>query len=94
MSFSRSFVRRVAQGAGFALVFSAGYALGTLDAEPAEAQVGEMGKDLLNKAAGSGGALGSAAQLGTTISDMQTHVTELQKNLETLNKIKAALGGT
>lgn len=67
MSFSRSFVRRVAQGAGFAFVFSAGYLLGTLDAEPAEAQVGD---------------------------DMQTHVTELQKNLETLNKIKAALGGT
>jgi hypothetical protein len=93
MPFSRSFVRRIAQGAGFAFVFSAGYLLGTLDAEPAEAQV-EMGKDLLNQAAGSGGALGSAAQLGTTISDMQTHVSELQKNLETLNKIKAALAGT
>ena len=67
--------------------------LGTLDAEPARAQVQDLGKDLMNKASEQGGALGTAAQLGTTISDMQTHVNELQKNLETLNKIKAALGG-
>jgi hypothetical protein len=93
MSFSRSFLRRAARSAAFALVFSGGYVLGTLDARPAEAQVQDLGKDLMNKAAGSGGTLGTAAQLGTTISDMQTHVTELQKNLEVLNKIKAALGG-
>lgn len=93
MSFSRSFVRRAAQGAGFALVFSGGYLLGTLDARPAEAQVQDLGKDLMNKAAGSGGALGTAAQLGTTIGDMQTNVSNLQKNIDVLNKIKAALGG-
>lgn len=77
----------------FALVFAGGYVLGTLDAEPAEAQVGDLGKDLLDKAAGSGGALGTAAQLGTTITDMQTNVSNLQKNIDALNKIKAALGG-
>ena len=93
MSFSRSFVRRASQGAGFALVFSGGYLLGTLDARPAEAQVQDLGKDLMNKAAGSGGALGTAAQLGTTIGDMQTNVSNLQKNIDALNKIKAALGG-
>jgi hypothetical protein len=86
-------VRRAGLATAFALVFSAGYVLGTVDAEPAQAQVGDVGKDLLNKASESGGTLGTAAQLGTTISDMQTHVNELQKNLETLNKIKAALGG-
>jgi hypothetical protein len=86
-------VRRAVQLAAFLLVFSGGYVLGTLDAEPAEAQVQDLGKDLLNKASESGGALGTAAQLGTTINDMQTHVNELQENLETLNKIKAALGG-
>jgi hypothetical protein len=75
------------------LVFSAGYLLGSLDAGPAAAQVQDLGKDLMGKASESGGALGTAAQLGTTISDMQTHVNELQKNLESLNKIKAALGG-
>ncbi len=93
MSFSRSFLRRAAEAATFALVFSAGYVLGTLDVQPAGAQVKDMGKDLLGKASESGGALGTAAQLGTTISDMETHVTALQKNLDALNKIKAALGG-
>ena len=88
-----SFLRRTAQLATFALVFSAGYVLGTLDAEPAQAQVQDLGKDLMNKASESGGALGTAAQLGTTISGMQENVNELQKSLETLNKIKAALGG-
>lgn len=88
-----SFVRHTVQLAAFLLVFSGGYLLGTLDAEPADAQVEDLGKDLLNKASESGGALGTAAQLGSTIGDMQTHVNELQKNLETLNKIKAALGG-
>ena len=87
-----SFLRRGARGLAFALVFSAGYGLGTLGGGPAEAQVQDLGKDLLNKAGGSGGALGTAAQLGNTINDMQTHVNELNKNLETLNKIKAALG--
>ena len=88
-----SFVRRSAQAATFVMVFAGGYVLGTLDVQPAEAQVGDLGKDLMNQAAGSGGALGSAAQLGTTITDMQTNVSNLQKNIDALNKIKAALGG-
>jgi hypothetical protein len=90
---SASFVRGAAQLAAFLFVFTGGYVLGSIDAEPADAQVQDLGKDLLNKASESGGALGTATQLGTTINDMQTHVSELQKNLETLNKIKAALGG-
>ena len=88
-----SFVRRAVQAATFVMVFGGGYVLGTLDVQPAEAQVGDLGKDLMNQAAGSGGALGSAAQLGTTITDMQTNVSNLQKNIDALNKIKAALGG-
>ena len=88
-----SLVRRAAQAATFVMVFAGGYVLGTLDVQPAEAQVGDLGKDLMNQAAGSGGALGSAAQLGTTITDMQTNVSNLQKNIDALNKIKAALGG-
>jgi hypothetical protein len=88
-----SFVRRAAKVATFVMVFAGGYVLGTLDMQPAEAQVGDLGKDLMNQAAGSGGALGSAAQLGTTITDMQTNVSNLQKNIDALNKIKAALGG-
>ena len=88
---STSFFRRAAQLGAFALVFGGGYVLGTLDAEPAEAQARELGEDLMDKARGGG--LGTAAQLGTTINDMQTHVNALQKDLETLNKIKAMLGG-
>jgi len=87
------FARRAALAASFLAVFSFGYVIGTLDAKPAEAQTKDLGKELLNKASESGGALGTAAQLGTTISDMETHVSALQKNLDTLNKIKAALGG-
>ncbi len=90
---STSFVRWMARAGAFLTVFAGGYVLGTLDGQPAQAQIEEMGKGLLEKAGESGGALGTAAQLGTTISDMQTHVNELQKNLETLEKIKAALGG-
>ena len=90
---STSFARRAAQAATFGIVFAGGYLLGTLDSQPAEAQVTDLGKDLMGKAAGSGGALGSAAQLGTTITDMQTNVGNLQKNIDALNKIKAALGG-
>ena len=93
MTFSRSLLGRAARAATFVLVFSSGYVLGTLDVKPAEAQTKDLGKDLLGKASESGGALGTAAQLGTTISDMETHVSALQKNLDTLNKIKAALGG-
>ena len=39
------------------------------------------------------GALGPAGQLGTSIIEMQDHVTALQKNIDTLKKVKAALGG-
>jgi hypothetical protein len=90
---STSFVRGAARVVTFALVFSGGYVVGTLGVEPADAQVKELGEELMNKASESGGALGTAAQLGTTISEMQTNVNELQESLETLNKIKAALGG-
>jgi hypothetical protein len=88
-----STLRRAAQAATFGMVFAGGYLLGTLDARPAEAQVKDLGKEMMEKATGGGGALGSAAQLGTTITDMQASVDNLQKNLEVLNKIKAALGG-
>jgi hypothetical protein len=40
-----------------------------------------------------GGALGSAKELGSSIVEMQQHVDGLQKNLATLKKVEAALGG-
>jgi hypothetical protein len=40
-----------------------------------------------------GGALGSVKELGSSIVEMQQHVDGLQKNLATLKKVQAALGG-
>jgi len=40
-----------------------------------------------------GGALGSIGQLGSSIVEMQQHVDGLNKDLETLRKVKTALGG-
>ena len=45
------------------------------------------------KKAGESGKLGPVGDLGSSIVDMQQHVDGLQKNLETLKKVKSALGG-
>jgi len=88
--------RAATRGTVIAAVFSLGYLFGTMQS-PAEAQLGEMGKELgsdaLSKASGSEGMLGQAAELGKSIAEMQEHVSGLQKNLDTLNTIKSALGG-
>jgi hypothetical protein len=61
--------------------------------DPAKRQcsAGGLGEEVLQKAEGSGGMLGSVAQLGTTITDMEKHVTGLQQNLDALKKVEAAL---
>jgi hypothetical protein len=74
-------------------IFSAGYLCGSLNSHPANADMGDLGGELMQKAAGSGGMLGSVGQLGTAITDMEKHVSGLQKNLDDLKKVKAALGG-
>lgn len=86
-------MRRAARVGFVAAVFAAGWIGGTTFQPAAEAQMGDLGKEAMKQAAGSGGALGQAAQLGTTITEMQESVDKLQKNIEMLNKIKAALGG-
>jgi hypothetical protein len=84
------------RGALIAAVFSFGYLLGTAQS-PAQAQLDDIGKQmgsgLLEKAADSEGMLGQATRLGATIVEMEEHVNGLQKNIDTLNTIKAALGG-
>ena len=70
-------------------LFGAGYLCGSLGQPSARAQLG----DVMKKAGEQGGALGSAAQLGSSIVEMQQHVDGLNKDLETLRKVKAALGG-
>ena len=89
-------LRTSARCALIAAVFSLGFLFGAMQS-PAQAQLGEMGKkmgsDLLSQAAGSDGMLGQASQLGSTIVDMEKHVSGLQKNIDALNTLKAALGG-
>ena len=39
------------------------------------------------------GAVGSVTELGSSIGEIQQHIEGLQKNLGTLKKVQAALGG-
>lgn len=73
-------------------VFAAGFLSGSLAQRNAEAQLGEMGGKVMEKAGEQGGALGSVAKMGTAIGEMQQHLDGLQKNLETFKQVKAALG--
>jgi hypothetical protein len=74
-------------------IFSAGFICGSMTQHNANAQLEGLGGDLLKQAAGSGGAIGSIAQLGTAITDMEKNVSGLQKNIDTLKKVKSALSG-
>jgi len=76
-----------------AAVFAAGFLCGSISQRRAEAQLGDMGGKAMEKAGGSGGAVGAVSNLGTAIVDMQKHVEGLQKNLDTFKEIKSALGG-
>jgi hypothetical protein len=79
---------RAIRAAGLAGLFAAGFLCGSLAQRPASAQIGDA-----MKKAGESGALGPAGQLGSSILEMQDHVTALQKNLDTLKKVKDSLGG-
>lgn len=76
-----------------AVVFSAGFLCGSVTHRNADAQLKELGDAAMKQAGGSGGAVGSAVQLGGAIVDMQQHLDALQKNMDVLKKVKAALGG-
>ena len=76
-----------------AATFAAGMLCGSISERRAEAQLGDMGGKMMEKAGDSGGTLGSVTKLGSSIVDMQKEVDGLQKNLETLKQIKTALGG-
>jgi hypothetical protein len=70
--------------------FSLGYVCGTVSQRRADAQ-GLGG--VLEQAGKAGGPLGAVAQLGSSILDMQQHVSGLQKNLDALKKVESALTG-
>jgi len=85
--------RRSAVAGVLMATFAAGYLCGSLGQPRADAQVKDLGGTLLKGAAGAGGPLGSIGELGTSIVEMQDHVTGLQKNLDTLKKVQASLTG-
>lgn len=93
MSITLTIPRRVLRTLLIAAVFGVGYLLGAITQPTAEAQVGELGKQAMETAGESGGPLGQAAKLGSQITEMREHVTALGKNLDELDKVKAALGG-
>ena len=74
-------------------VFASGWFCGAVSQRSAEAQLGDVGKAVMDKAGAQGGPLEAAAKLGTSISDIQTHLDALQKNVDTLKSVKSMLGG-
>jgi hypothetical protein len=70
--------------------FAFGYVAGSMNQRRADAQ-GLGG--ILDQAGKAGGPLGAAGQLGSSIVEMQEHVSGLQKNLESLKKIQSTLMG-
>jgi hypothetical protein len=72
-------------------MFVLGFLCGSVSQRHATAQMKEIG-GMMEKAKGVGGTVGSVAELGSSITEMQEHVTGLQKNLETLKKVQSALG--
>ena len=73
----------------FVGVFGLGYICGSLTQRQAEAQIG----GLLEKGAKMGGPVGSIAEFGSSITEMQDHISGLQKNLDTFKKVQSSLTG-
>jgi hypothetical protein len=69
--------------------FSLGYVCGSIGQRRADAQ----GLGNVLDQAGKAGSLGSIGELGTSIVEMEKHVSGLQKNLDVLRKVQSALTG-
>jgi hypothetical protein len=70
--------------------FSLGYVCGSVTQRRADAQ--GLG-NILEGAGKAGGSLGSISELGSSIVEMDKHVSGLQKNLDVLRKVQSALTG-
>jgi hypothetical protein len=70
--------------------FTLGYVCGSVNQPRADAQ-GLGG--ILEQAGKAGGPLGAVTQLGSSIVEMQDHVSGLQKNIDTLKKVQSSLTG-
>jgi hypothetical protein len=83
-------IARIAMTGMLFAAFSLGYVFGSVSQPPhASAQ---LPSGILDKAT-QGNPLAAAGQLGSSITDMEQHVSGLQKNLDTLKKIQSALTG-
>ncbi|HTM07004.1 MAG TPA: hypothetical protein VL754_01310 [Verrucomicrobiae bacterium] len=79
-------LKRILTTALLLAVFALGYVCGTVNQQPADAQIG----GLLEKG---GGVFGSAKEMGSAIVEMQDHVNGLQKNLDTFKKVQSSITG-
>ena len=70
--------------------FSLGHFYGSVSQRVADAQ-GLGG--ILEQAGKAGGPVGAISQLGSSIVEMQEHVSGLQKNIDTLKKVQSGLTG-
>jgi hypothetical protein len=89
----RATVGKIGRIGAVAALFASGWFCGAVSQRSAEAQLGDFKKTVMEKAGEQGGTLGAAAKLGTSISDIQTHLDALQKNVDTLKSVKSMLGG-
>ena len=83
-------MRRAVLAGTLAAMFALGYVCGSVGQYRVDAQ--GLGT-VLEQAGKAGGPLGAAGQLGSSIVQMQEHVSGLQKNLDTLKQIQSALTG-
>jgi hypothetical protein len=79
-------LKRILTTALLLAVFALGHVCGTVNQQPADAQIG----GLLEKG---GGVFGSAKEMGSAIVEMQDHVNGLQKNLDTFKKVQSSITG-
>jgi hypothetical protein len=71
--------------------FALGYVCGWAGTPHANAQIPQIPGGITGQA---GGALGTVTQLGSSITEMEQHLSGLQKNLDTFKKIQSALTGS
>ena len=83
-------VRRMVLAVVILAAFASGYVCGSVSQRRADAQ--GLG-NVLEQAGKAGGSLGSIGQLGSSIVEMEQHVSGLQKNLDVLRKVQSALTG-
>ena len=83
-------IRRMVLTAVILVAFASGYVCGSLGQRRADAQ--GLG-NILEQAGKAGGSLGTIGQLGSSIVEMEQHVSGLQKNLDLLKKVQSALTG-